>query len=285
MSTSPQTPPSLPGVTHEWVDAGGLRTHVALAGPEDAPPLMLVHGWPQHWWAWREVIPALAVNHRVICPDLRGHGWTDAPRAGYEKEQLATDLLALLDAMGIAKVTWAGHDWGAFAGNLAALRAPERFERLVTMCVPPPFARSRDPRSLLLLLGYQGPISTPLLGSFIVRKGFAGQILKRARARGRFTDEEVRTYDDVFRARPHVTVALYRTFLTKELVPIAGGRYADQTLDVPSTLLIGRKDLITRSIGPGPFPGQPNLTVEVVEGVGHFLPEEDPQAVIGALSG
>src|SRR4051794_9991824 len=116
MSTSPQTPPDAPGVTHDWVDAGGLRTHVALAGPEDAPPLMLVHGWPQNWWAWREVIARTKDRYRVIAPDLRGHGWTDAPRDGYGKDQLATDLLALLDAMGLERVTWVGHDWGAFTG-------------------------------------------------------------------------------------------------------------------------------------------------------------------------
>ncbi|MCW2967164.1 MAG: alpha/beta hydrolase fold protein [Solirubrobacteraceae bacterium] len=283
MNPGLQTPPELDGVRHEWVDAGGLRTHVALAGPEDAPPLLLVHGWPQHWWAWREVIPELARSHRVICPDLRGHGWTDAPSSGYDKEQLATDLLALLDALAIEKVTWAGHDWGAFAGALAALRAPERFDRLVMMAIPPPFSRSRDPRTLLLLLGYQVPLSTPLFGRFISRHGFAGQILQRGRARGRFTDEEVRTFDDVFRARPHVSVAMYRTFLTCELVPLVRGRYADLRLEVPSTLLVGGKDLVTASVSAGPFPGQPKLAVEVVDGVGHFLPEEDPAAVLAVL--
>ena len=284
MSTKSQTPPAVEGVRHEWVDAAGLRTHVALAGPESAPPLLLVHGWPQHWWSWRAVIPALAERYRVICPDLRGHGWTDAPEAGYEKEQLTTDLFALLDALGVDRVTWAGHDWGAYTGCLAALRSPERIERLVTMCVPPPFSTSRDPRTLALLLSYQVPISMPLLGRRLARAGFAGQILRRARARGSFTDEEIRTYDNVFRARPHVSVAMYRTFLTRELVPLARGRYAGEVLEVPGTLLVGSKDLITKAIRPGPFPGQPNLDVEVIEGVGHFLPEEDPAAVIAALS-
>src|SRR4051794_27795356 len=91
-----QAPPSVPGVTHEWVDAGGLRTHVALAGAPDAPPLLMVHGWPQHWYCWRKVIGPLAERYRVIAPDLRGHGWTDAPRDGYAKAQLADDMLALL---------------------------------------------------------------------------------------------------------------------------------------------------------------------------------------------
>ena len=81
------------GVEHRWVDvAGGLRVHVAEAG--EGPPLLLLHGWPQHWWMWREVIPALARSHRVICADLRGHGWTDAPRSGYAKERLASHVIA-----------------------------------------------------------------------------------------------------------------------------------------------------------------------------------------------
>src|SRR5437764_1426227 len=126
-------PPQLPGVRHEHVNTGGVRIHVALAGAPDAPPLMLVHGWPQNWWSWRRVIPPLAERFRVIVPDLRGHGWSEAPREGYEKEQLAEDLLALLDAMEIERATWIGHDWGGWAGFLAALRAPRRLERLLAL--------------------------------------------------------------------------------------------------------------------------------------------------------
>ncbi len=99
--------------------------HVAIAGPEDAPPIVLVHGWPQNWWAWRHVIPGLAERFRVIAPDLRGHGWSRAPDGGYEKEQLASDLLAVLDELAIERVAWVGHDWGGWTGVLAALRAPE----------------------------------------------------------------------------------------------------------------------------------------------------------------
>lgn len=121
-------PPELPGVRHDYVDAGGLRTHVALAGPLNAPPVLLVHGWPQHWWLWRRVIGPLAETHRVIAPDLRGHGWTERPAGGYDKDQLATDLLALLDALGLDAVTWIGHDWGAYTGvpGRPALAAADR---------------------------------------------------------------------------------------------------------------------------------------------------------------
>ena len=273
-------PPSLPGVRHEWIDAGGLRTHVALAGPEDGPPLLLLHGWPQHWWAWREVIPQVAGRYRVIAPDLRGHGWTDAPAHGYDKEQLATDLLALLDAMGIDRVTWVGHDWGAFTGYLAAMRAPERIERLIALSIPPPFSRDRSPATLALLLSYQVPISTPLLGRFIVRRGFAGRILRVARAKGRWTDEEIAVYDDVFRERPHVTVGVYRTFLTRELVPLARGKFSAKDLTVPTTVLVGDKDAIAKSVTAEKFP---QLDIRRAAGVGHFVPEEDPAAVVAAI--
>lgn len=273
-----QTLPELPGVRHEHVDAGGLRTHVALAGPADGPPVLLVHGWPQHWWVWRDVIGALAAaGRRVVCPDLRGHGWSDAPADGYEKEQLADDLLALLDALGIDRATWVGHDWGGFVSMLAALRAPERADRLLLLGIPHLWG-PRDPRALLLL-GYQGPIATPGLGPFAIRHGMVPRILRRARVAGTYTAAEIDAYDAVVRARPWVTVAMYRTFLTREALPIVRGRYARQTLQVPSTLIVGGRDLVTATMRPGRVAGQPNLTVERLDGVGHFLPEEAPALV------
>ncbi|HZG48918.1 MAG TPA: alpha/beta fold hydrolase, partial [Thermoleophilaceae bacterium] len=85
--------PPVAGVTHRSVEVRGVRLHVAEAG--EGPPLLLLHGWPQHWWCWRLVVPLLQDRYRLVMPDLRGHGWSGAPRDGYEKEQLATDLLGL----------------------------------------------------------------------------------------------------------------------------------------------------------------------------------------------
>src|SRR3954451_538232 len=120
--------PELPGARHSWVDAGGVRLHVAELGDADAPPLLLVHGWPQHWWCWNKVAPSLAKRWRILMPDLRGHGWSEAPRSGYEKPQLAKDLVALLDALGLERVDYAGHDWGAYVGFLLALDHADRVD-------------------------------------------------------------------------------------------------------------------------------------------------------------
>lgn len=268
-------PPDLAGVRHDYVDAAGLRMHVAVAGLEDAPPVVLVHGWPQNWWSWRDVIPALAERFRVIVPDLRGHGWSEAPASGYDKEQLASDLLALLDALGIERATWVGHDWGGWTGFLAALRAPQRFERLLALCIPHPWT-APHPRQLALL-GYQGPISMPLLGRRVATP-MIRTVLQAGRGEERLSALDIAVFAE--QIPPRVTVAMYRTFLTQEMLSIVRGRYAREVLDVPTTLLIGDRDLVTKGISPRGVDGQPRLRIGSLGGVAHWVPEQRPQAVV-----
>jgi pimeloyl-ACP methyl ester carboxylesterase len=271
--------PHLDGVRHEYFDAGGLRTHVALAGRDDADPVVLVHGWPQNWWSWRRVIPELSERFRVIAPDLRGHGWTDAPARGYDKEQLASDVLALLDAMGIQRATWVGHDWGGWLGFLAALRVPERLEGLLALSIPHPWV---SPHPLqLALIGYQGPVSLPVLGSRVARP-ISRALLQAGRGSERLSAADAALFAE--HIPPRVTVAMYRTFLTRELPALARGRYAREVLQVPTTLLVGDRDPVTLGIPRGPVDGQPQLHVRALEGVAHWVPEQRPREVVEWLA-
>ena len=86
--------------TSRYVDAGALRLHAVIGG--DGPPLLLVHGWPQTWYAWRLMMPALAENFEVIAVDQRGMGLSDKPRDSYDTASVANDLVALMDALGSA---------------------------------------------------------------------------------------------------------------------------------------------------------------------------------------
>ena len=99
------TMPALDGVDHKFVDlGGGVTIHVADAGPADGPPVMLVHGFPENWWEWHELIGPLAADgYRVLCPDLRGAGWSSAPRSRYLKNEMAGDLAAVLDQLGLGR--------------------------------------------------------------------------------------------------------------------------------------------------------------------------------------
>jgi pimeloyl-ACP methyl ester carboxylesterase len=273
-------PPAIAGVRHEYVDAGGLRMHVALAGPEDAPPVILVHGWPQNWWAWRNVIPLISDRFRIIAPDLRGHGWSDAPAGGYEKEQLATDLLGLLASLDVREAAWVGHDWGGWSGFLAALRQPARIARMLTLCIPHPWT-PQHPRQLALL-GYQGPISLPVLGSHVADP-MLRRILRHGRGGASISSADVDVFAEHLPAR--VSVAMYRTFLTREVLPIVRGEYTDRVLTVPTTLLVGADDLVSNGTRTGPVAGQPQLNVGVVDCVGHWLPEQRPDTVAAWLDG
>ena len=116
--------PQAEGVTHRFVRVNGLNWHLAEAGSGE--PMLMLHGWPQHWYMWRYQIPYLAQHYAVICPDLRGFGWSDAPATGYEKEQLVDDIIALLDTLKLKRIRLMAHDWGGWVAFLLCLRQPDR---------------------------------------------------------------------------------------------------------------------------------------------------------------
>ncbi len=273
-------------VEHRFVDARGLLMHVALAGPEGGDPVVLVHGWPQHWWIWRDVIPRLvAEGYRCICPDLRGHGWTDAPPDGYEKEQFATDILALLDELGVERFKLVGHDWGGFAGFLMALRAPERVEKLLALSIIHPWIR-RDgsPVSLvkqLLGASYQFVIGSPVVGRQVVqRTPFMKLLLDRGSAHA-IPEKAREAYTERWRdpKRAAATSAIYRTLLLREIGPILGGRYREHRLRVPTLLVYGDRDPVIRGERLRGFEDHADdMRIEEVDG-GHFLPDEQPAIV------
>src|SRR5207248_1354649 len=160
----------------------------------------------------------------------------------------ASDLLAVLDELGIERVTWVGHDWGGWTGELAALRAPERFDRMLAVCVPHLWVKPTLSR-LVIGLSYQGPISLPLVGPRI-SDAMVRRILQVGRGEDRLQEAEVGVFAEHIPAQ--TTVAMYRTFLTRELKPMIRGRYADAVLQVPTTMLLGRRDRVTAGIPAGP---------------------------------
>ena len=270
--------PDVAGVAHEFVDAGGLRTHVALAG--EGPPVLLMHGWPQHWYLWREVIPRLAPHARVIAPDFRGFGWSDVPPSGYEMDQLKRDMLALLDELGVQELSIAGHDWGGFVGCLLALEHPERVKSFLALNVIPPWP-ARDRRVLrdAWRLIYMPLLACPGLGRRLGRA-----VAARGLRDSGLPDGDVEAFVSRFRGeRGRVTERVYGSFL-RSLPGFVRGRYSASDLRVPSRLVFGTRDPVLTARAAEDAAAQTELLeLELVPDAGHFVVDEKPELVADRL--
>lgn len=281
-------PPDFPGFEHRLVDvatkdAGSLRFHLVEGGSGD--PVLMMHGWPQHFWCWRYVAPALAERFQVICPDLRGFGWTDVPAHGHNPETYATDALALLDALEIERAWLVGHDWGALASLLLAIQHPERVRGVLAMNIALPWAAA-EPRGLLELrrLWYAGVLSIPGVGRrLMARPDFVPRLLDGGTTRPGIEPADAALYARRFMEpeRARATVALYRHLPRLGYDIAARRRYDHLRLTVPARLILGTDDPV---LAPRPSPGwerhTDDLALEVLDGCGHFTPEEAPEIVI-----
>jgi len=129
--------------TSRYIDTGDVRLHAVIGG--EGPPLLLVHGWPETWYAWRLLMPALARDFEVIAVDQRGIGLSDKPQDGYDAGTLAGDLVALMDALGHERFAVVGHDTGFIISYALAADHPDRVERVALAEIPGPPATASSP--------------------------------------------------------------------------------------------------------------------------------------------
>ena len=277
--------PDVPGVRHSHHDLPtGVRVHVAEAGPGDGPPVLCLHGWPQHWLIWRGLLGPLGDRHRLICPDLRGHGWSGWPEDGdFRKARLADDALALLDVLGIERADVIGHDWGGWTALLLAIGSPERVRSLLALSVLHPW----QPRGLAARnawrFAYQLPLAAPLLGERLtLTEGFIRRVIRSGwHDKGMWDEEAARSYEETMRTPDgaRTTTRMYRTFVQGEIWANAGGRFDGARLAMPARLLIGEHDPLGAHMAAGFERRGDDAAFEIVPGAGHFLAEERPAVV------
>lgn len=124
-------------VAHHEAELGDVRIHYVTAG--SGPPLVLLHGWPQTWFTWRHVINELADHYFIVAPDLRGLGDSSRPKSGYDKKTIANDVWRLISrAVSLKSFYLAGHDWGGPVAYALAVAHPEAVKRLAVLDVPIP---------------------------------------------------------------------------------------------------------------------------------------------------
>lgn len=273
---SPPLPPA-EGFTHRMIDTPGLRTHLAEIG--DGEPVLLLHGFPEHWWQWRQVATGLAAaGHRALLPDLRGAGWTEADSPALDRTARLQDVLALLDALGLDRVHLVSHDMGAITAMQLCDEHPERVRSAVQLSVPPAFF-AVSPR---VVPGFRH------LPRFLFhRRGTSLRGIFSPAYVARGMTEQEKDHHLAPQQRAEVEAAV-RTLTWRQILPEAlrmvSGVYRRRRLSVPTLVVFGRKDLpwtepVVRRISRHAPRCADRLELAFVDDAAHFLTDDAPEEV------
>ena len=278
--------------THAFAELGEARIHYVSAGtdPRRAPPVVLLHGWPETWFEWRHVMPLIAGHHPVIAPDLRGLGDSSRPAGGYDKRTVAEDIYRLLSGhLGLERWHIVGHDWGGPAAFALAARQPEAAASLTVIDVVIPgdggdfsqagrrwhHAFHRTPALPEALVGGREDI---YLGWFYrAYSARPGAIDEEAQA------EYLRTYSQPEALR--AGFAYYRN-LPRDAADNAALLATGFRLSMPVLAIGGgRTDAFGRAGEVEASLRRVAMDVRglVAEDCGHFVPEEDPEFTARAI--
>jgi len=279
----------------------GVTLKVAQGGPADGEPIILLHGFPESHRTWRQVAPALTETYRVIAPDQRGFGRSDKPEGveRYKSEETIADIFALADAYKLARFTLVGHDWGGAIAWGAALKQPERLNRLVIVNAPHPLVFQRsviEDREQRLASQYIRAFRSPMMEATIQAMGLGTFFDKSFGSHAdlsKITDEERQAYLDEWKQEGALTAMLNWYRASELVVPApdegeprpAWTRGPFPSIKVPTLVVWGMRD---KALLPVQLEGLDvlvdDLTIVRVEEAGHFIPWERPAPVVEAIS-
>jgi pimeloyl-ACP methyl ester carboxylesterase len=284
---APDLPDGFAGTfTSRYVETGGLRQHVVSGG--DGPPLLLIHGWPQTWYAWRLVMPALARDFTVIAPDQRGCGLSGKPDDGYDTATLAGDLAALMDALGHQRFAVAGHDTGLWIGYALAADHPGRVTRLAVAETPlpgvspsPPLFASTHLNNALWHFAFNrlATVNDQLVAGR-EEVYFGWQFA--AKAARPLPQAAVRHYIDTLTGPGalHASFAIYRAL---DATIAQNQQRTARQLSVP-VLAIGGQHSLGDQVAATMKLTASDVQTLVIPGCAHWVPEETPDQTLTALT-
>ncbi len=270
--------------THHQRTVNGFRMHYVTAG--SGYPLVLLHGWPQSWFEWRKIIPALAQHYQVIVPDLRGLGDSEKPLTGYDKRTLACDVRELLSQLGLERVGVIGHDWGGAVAFYLAYDHRALVERLFILDMIPGLCRAGEAFPLELAIKINHVFfhgGNPDWAAMLVGQNIDGYLrrflttLDFNYSPAVFSEADIAEYVRVNSLPGALRAGFewYATGLREDAVNLAA---ATEKLTIPVLAYGG--DTFLGDIRPYWTPVAHHVTGGVVAQCGHFIPEEQPGFVI-----
>ena len=284
--------PNLPdGFTHtfssRYIDTGDVRLHAVIGG--GGPPLLLVHGWPQTWYAWRMVMPTLARDFQVIAVDQRGRGLSDKPKGGYDTGTLGNDLVALMDVLGQDRFALYGTDTGMPIAYALAADHPDRVERLIVAEAPLPGVAPSPP------LFVPAPLHERYYHLMFNKTAVISEQLVRGRedvffgnefatfAATKLPDYAVKYYIDQIAADPDALRAQFDWYRALDTTTAQNEQRKAHRLTMPVLAIGGEK-----SAGETPA-NTMKLTADdvqsvVIPGSGHWVAEEAPDELLSVVT-
>ncbi|NYF58069.1 alpha/beta fold hydrolase [Micromonospora purpureochromogenes] len=269
-----------------YVDANGVRLHAVIGG--DGPPLLLVHGWPESWYAWRLLMPTLARDFQVIAVDQRGMGLSEKPQDGYDTGTQANDLVALMDALGHQRFAVVGHDTGFAISYALAADHPDRVDRAVLAEIPGSPGTAPSPP-----LFVPGPLNDRLWHLSFNRLDTVNEQLVQGREDVFFRWE----FEAAARKLPDEVINYYVGLLSQpDSLRGSFGWYRalDRTIEQDQQRKTRKLAMPVLAIGGAAsfgdhVPHNVQLVADdvqslVIPGAGHFVAEEAPDEMLAALT-
>jgi pimeloyl-ACP methyl ester carboxylesterase len=264
---------------------GDVDLQAVAAGPKNGPVVVLLHGFPEFWYGWRRQIePLAAAGFRVIVPDQRGYNLSSKPAGvdAYALSELVSDIIAIADQLGQAKIFLAGHDWGAAVAWSAALLHPQRIAKLAVLNVPHPSVMRKflgtRPRQLLrswYMFFFQLPwLPEALFSAFNYRIG--ARALLRSSRPGTFTAEDITRYRAAW-SQPGALTAMINWYRALFRVRV---KFPDKTVRVPTRILWGERDaFLMAEMAHESLRYCTNAELFTFANASHWLQHEEPTRV------
>ena len=297
-SPAPEGPGSVPGApnlpagftgtfTSRYINTGALRLHAVTGG--EGPPLLLVHGWPQTWYAWRMLMPALARDFSVVAVDQRGIGLSGKPKDGYDTATLASDMVALMDALGHTRFALYGTDVGMPIAYAVAADHRDRVDCLVVSEAPLPGISPSPPLflppPLNAMLWHLAFNQLPKINEQLVtgrEEIFFGAEFDASAGTHKLPPEVIRYYIDTLKDPDHLrgSFEFYRAIPTSSA---QNQQRKAQRLTLP-VLAIGGAESSGETVGNTMKLAADDVQTLVIPGCAHWVAEQAPEQLLAALT-
>ncbi|MDV6169909.1 alpha/beta hydrolase [Flavobacterium sp. DG1-102-2] len=274
----------LPGFSNHYVEVNGITLHYVESGKGE--PLVLLPGWPQTWWAYHKLMPALSEKYHVIAVDIRGMGSSSTPEGGYDKKNMAKDLSDLIKVIGYSKITVAGHDIGAAVAFSFAANHPEQTAKLIMLDTPHP---DQNMYKLPML-----PVGMPVYPWWVAFNQV--KELPEALLEGRYAILQEWVFNSLLIDRDAINdfdrLVYAHHYNKKDNIRASNGWYQSFVQDIEDVKMYDKINIPVAAIGSktgcqmlGYFlsPFSDSVTITEIENSSHFVMEENPLQVIQAI--